>query len=185
MIFIILLGLVFIAIVGVTVIAITLTILGARKRSGIATFARLGLCLLPLGCCFLLSVLAFRPADYKSQEDLKEVYSAEFGTFPPTDVSDILARASGIGDSSDKWIKFRASPQTIDNLLLRFVPTDKKTFSQGLPNSSLPKWWTPELDRIELFFTAENWSTHSIESTAVIGLDRAKSIVYFHHRTTD
>ena len=127
----------------------------------------------------------FGPVDYHSQQDLIDAYRTEFGEVPPSDVSGIEARQIVVGDSGAAWLRFRASSGTIDDLLSRFSASDRGVFSQAAYGANVPSWWTPDTDKIDLFYTADGWSNHWSHSTAYVGVDRAKGILYFHHSGID
>ena len=184
-IFVILAGLVFFGIAVATFVAVIVVLLGIKKRSGRATFIRLGLCLLPLVGYLAAVSWLFGPVDYHSQQDLIAAYRTEFGELPPNDVSGIEARQIVVADSGAAWLRFRASSGTIDNLLSRFSASDRGTFSQAAHGANVPSWWTPDSDKIALFYTADGWSKNWSHSTAYVGVDRAKGILYFHHSGID
>jgi hypothetical protein len=183
--FVILAGLVFLGIAVATLVAIIGVLCGIKKRPGRATLLRLGLCPLPLVACFAAVSWVFGPADYDSPQDLIAAYQTEFGELPPGDVSDLEARQIAVGDSGAAWLRFRASSATIDRLLSRFAVSDQATFSQGADGANAPSWWTPDSDKIELFYTADGWSKDWSHSTAYVGVDRDKGILYFHHSGVD
>ena len=184
-IFVILAALVFLGIAVATLVAVIVVLFGINKRSGRATLLRLGLCLLPLGGYFAAVSWLFGPVDYHSPQDLTAAYRTEFGELPPSDVSGIKARQIVVGDSGAAWLRFRASSGTIDSLLSRFSASDRGTFSQAAYGANVPSWWTPDSDKIDLFYTADGWSEHWSHSTAYVGVDRAKGILYFHHSGMD
>ena len=184
-IFVILAGLLFLGIAIATLVAIIIVLCGIKKRSGRATLFRLGLCLLPLAAYVACVAWLFGPADYHSPQDLSAAYRTEFGVLPPSDVAGIEARQIVVGDSGAAWLRFHASSQTIDSILSRFKESDSRTFSQAARGANVPSWWTPDADKIVLFFTADGWSKDWSDSTAYVGVDRAKSILYFHHSGID
>lgn len=179
--FVILAGLVFLGTAVATLVAVIVVLCGIKKRSGRATLLRLGLCLVPLAACFAAVSWLFGPADYDSPQDLIDAYQTEFGELPPGDVTGLEARQIAVGDCGAAWLQFRASSGTIDRLLSRFSASDRATFSQAADGANVPSWWTPDADGIELFYTAEGWSKDWSNSTAYVGVDRAKGILYFHH----
>lgn len=177
--------LVFLGMAVATLIAIIAVLWGIRKRSVRATLIRLGLCILPLAAYILFCTWIFGPADYHSPQDLAAAYRTEFGDPPPSDVTDMRARQVVVGDSGAALLRFRASSQTIDGLLARFVASDRGTFAKAGSGGNVPSWWTPDVDKVESFYTADHWSKFFSYSTAHIGIDREKSIVYFYHSGSD
>jgi len=168
-----------------TLVAMIVVLCGIAKRSGTATLLRLGLCLLPLAAYFACVFWFFGPVDYHSPQDLAAAYQTEFGVPPPSDVAGIEARQIVVGDSGAAWLRFSASSQTINSILSRFKESDGVTFSRAAYGSNVPNWWMPDSDKIVLFFIADGWSKHWGYSTAYVGVDRAKSILYFHHSGAD
>lgn len=179
----ILAGFLFLGIAIATVVVVIVLLLGANKRSSGATLLRLFLCSLPMGACMLLISWFFGPVDYESPADLAGAYQAEFHELPPADVTNIEARQIVVGDSGAAWLRFRASSETIERLLLRFSESDKRTFMEAAGQA--PAWWTPKADKVEFFFSADHWSKDWSRSTAYAAVDRTKGVMYFHHEASD
>ncbi|WP_193210768.1 hypothetical protein [Luteolibacter marinus] len=175
----------FLGIAFATLVACLWVLWGVRKRKLRATLLRIGLCLVPLVLFTGFCIWLFGPADFHSPGDLAAAYRTEFGSDPPPDVTDLNARQIVVGDSGGAWLRFRASGTTIDSLLGKFSATDRSHFAEAGTGANVPDWWTPEQDGIEFFYIAENWSDSWSDSVAVLGIDRSKSMVYFHHSGID
>lgn len=176
-------GFLFLGIAIATFVVVIIVLLGANKRSSGATLLQLLMCSLPMGACILLISWFFGPVDYESPADLAGAYQTEFHELPPADVADIKARQVVVGDSGAAWLRFRASSQTIEKLLLRFSRSDKRTFMRA--TGQAPAWWNPDADNAELFYLSEHWSGHWSRSTAYAAVDQKKRVMYFHHEASD
>ena len=168
-----------------TVVALIVVAWGSWKRSWWATFFWVVLSLLPLTVIGGLYLTLFGPADYSRPQDLAAAYKTEFGTDPTADVTDIQARQVVVGDAGAAWLRFHASPSTIDTLLARFVKSDPAAFAEAGTGGNVPAWWKPDEDGVNEYYTADHWSRSFSRSEAFMGVDRAKGWVYFHHSGSD
>jgi len=168
-----------------TVVVLIVVACGAGRRSLSRTLFWTGVTLLPLAALVTSFHFIFGPADYTSQKGLAAAYRTEFGADPTGDVTGIQARQVVVGDSGAAWLFFQASPSTIDTLLERFVKSDRKVFAEAGVGGNVPIWWKPDEDGVNEYYTADLWSKNFSRSVAFIGLNRAKSRVYFHHIGSD
>jgi hypothetical protein len=137
----------------------------------------LGLALLP----FVGWLWLFGPSDPTDPDSLRKAYEFEFGQPPPPDVNSIQSRQVVVGDAGVGWLRFHASPETLDALLEKFSPSDKPKFHEVSGGANVPSWWHPEQDQMIAFYRASDWSPHFQNSEAVIAHDLAKHTVYFCH----
>jgi hypothetical protein len=170
---------------GATFVALTAIPLKVQRRPWKVSLLMTGIALLPFAALLALVMWIFGPADYSDPSDLAQAYRTEFGIDPSADVRDVHARQSVVGDSGAAWLNFRASKNTIDSLLVRFVSTNRATFDRSGKGGSVPGWWKPNINGVELYYVSENWSKSFSHSVAYIGVDREKQIVYFCHIGSD
>jgi len=80
-------------------------------------------------------------------------------------------------------MRFDATPEIITQLLStkRFQPSDAVTFRIYSEGGNAPAWWNPEKDSMTEFYINEKWTDTPNYSLAVLGFDKAKRVVYFHH----
>ena len=167
-----------------TLVALAVVLFRARKQGLRPTLIRLTICCVPLAASVLLYAWLYGPSDLSGPSELREAYRSEFGSSPPSDVSDHHVRVASVGDWWGAWQKFRASSTTIDALLIRFEPTDRQAFISATDGPNAPKWWTPDGDAIVGYFVASEWHKGSLTSKAYIGVDHARSVIYFFHDET-
>lgn len=183
-IFTILQGLLLIGAVVFALMAIPCILWFGRKRSWTFRGMLVGLSLMPLAGA-LWSVdgsTSYRPMD---PQGLAKCYQDEFGTPPPVSVHGLRAEQIVIGDAAGAWLRFGSSPGRIDELLVRFTPSDRKTFDRYGGGANTPDWWQPDAEGMTTFYVCDGWRKDFSDSHAVIAHDAAKHIVYFCHSASD
>lgn len=138
--------------------------------------------LLILSAALAMLGCSYEPSDEK---DRAECYKTEFGTLPPSGVTNIQAKQIVIRDAAGAWLRFEATPEIVDSLLKRFGPSDRGVFNENSGGDNTPEWWKPDGDHVTVFYEAEGWSKDFSNSTAVIAHDAEKRVVYFSHSAFD
>ena len=176
-------GITFILILAVSLMAFAFAsvFLFFHKKSWLFRCSLLALCCIPIAA-FLWY---WGPSDLTEPNDLRTAYREEFGKDPSEDVTSLQCRQIVVGDSGAAWLRFHASPATIDGLLSKFVPCDRAAFFQAGAGANTPAWWQPEKDKIVSYYRAEHLSRNFQRSEAVIGHGSGKQTVYFSHRGSD
>jgi hypothetical protein len=124
----------------------------------------------------------YEPKDAKGRA---ECYRMEFGSLPPTGVTNIQGKQVVVGDAAGAWLRFETTPATVDSLLKSFASTNRQTFDHYSGGANTPTWWTPDRDRITVFYRVSGWRKDFSSSYAVIAHDAEKRVVYFCHAAWD
>lgn len=167
-----------------TILILGIILVTFRRRSGKRNAVYLTFSLIPallVTAAFGGFVWLYQPVDISEPKDLAGAYKYEFGTLPPSDVSNLQARQVVVGDSGAVWLRFNASAATIEHLTKKFSPSNAEKFGES-QNANSPNWWKPEIDQIDSYYSAENWSPYFESSTASLAINRTKGAVYFCHR---
>ena len=114
---------------------------------------------------------------------LAKCYSAEFGAEPPAGVTNLKAKQVVVGDAGGAWLRFEANSNIITQIVSNhfLVPSDRMTFISRSGGANTPSWWKPEEDSLTVFWINNQWTKGSNYSQAVLGTDKARRVVYFHH----
>lgn len=153
----------------------------ARKRTWKFRLAwSVGACLPLLGTMWLWTWLSvYDPTD---PEELAKGYEFELHQPFTSDVQDLAIRRVVIGDGVGSWVKFTASPITVDSIIVHFAPSDKIKFHESQRGANVPGWWQPEPDRMANFYYVEHWEEGcSTFSFAYLACNTSRQVVYFHH----
>ncbi|WP_035612135.1 hypothetical protein [Haloferula sp. BvORR071] len=156
-----------------------------RKKSWMARGLMLLACYIPAALGIVAISSLFGSTDLSDPADLRDAYHTEFAEDPPPDVSTIQCRHSSAADTMSAWLRFQASPQTVDKLLRRFTPSDRLDFDDSSVGDNVPPWWQPDKESMVYFYRAEKWRSDFGGSVAVLAHDAAKGLVYFHHTGVD
>jgi hypothetical protein len=180
-IFALLTGFAILGMVLVTLVAFVCILWFGRKRSWRLRGSLLGIVCLPfMGFMLLLSWLS-GPVDITDPRALKSAFEGQFGSAPTVDVNSIQCRVVVVGDAGAEWLRFNASPQTVDALRKRFSVSTKSHFMEVSDGGNTPPWWQPESQGMVTFYSASDWHSHFQHSEAVMAHNAAKDIVYFCH----
>lgn len=142
---------------------------------------RAGLLLLTPVPFYLLMSRCLGPYEPTDPKALASAFETEFLVPPPTDVTNIQVSQSMVADWVGAWMRFEASPGTVDILLKRFTPCERLEFDDADRGPHVPSWWRPDTDGVVSFYKASPWSDQFFRSTAVMAHDAAKHVVYFYH----
>lgn len=179
-------GLVVIAAVLASVVALICVLFFGRKRSRTFRILLGGVCCLPGLIALGLFDRVFGPLDIKDPAGLRGAYQFEFGEEPTEDVTMIQCRQVVVGDAGAAWLSFHAAPETVERLLRKkFVASDAAIFRTAGEGGNCPSWWQPDADGMQQFYKAEGWSKYFRVSEGFLAHDREKQIVYFHHSGFD
>src|SRR3954451_14621504 len=89
---------------------------------------------------------------------LAECYRTEFGTGPPTGITNLRAKQVVVGDAGGAWLRFEANSNIVAQIVSnRFAPSDRVTFSSNSGGGNTPGWWKPEADSLTVFFINNQW----------------------------
>ena len=114
---------------------------------------------------------------------LAKCYATEFGTVPPSGVTNLRAKQVVVGDAGGAWLRFEVDSNIVSQIISnRFVPSDRTSFSiYSSPSGNTPGWWKPEADSLTAFYINNQWRPGSNSSIAVLAHDAAHRVIYFHH----
>ena len=180
-IFVLLAGLAFLVVGAATLVALAVVAFGMRRRPLRSTALRICFCFLPMVCLVLLCWWVFGPVDYTNPQDLTEAYRSEFGSNPPSDVTDSHVHVVVVGDAWAAWHRFQAANTTIDSLVAKFEPTDQQSFRNATGGGNMPGWWSPDASGVDAYYVAHHWHGKDGYSEAYMGVNRTKGVIYFYH----
>ena len=113
---------------------------------------------------------------------LARCYATEFGTEPPSGVTNLRAKQVVVGDAGGAWLRFEADSNVVLQIISnRFILSDRSIFISDSGGGNTPAWWKPEADSLTVFYINNQWRSGSNYSVAVLGSDEVHHVVYFHH----
>jgi hypothetical protein len=148
-------------------------------KSIVATAGTMGIV---TGVFIGLAYLWFRPYDPASESDLRRAYQADFGNLPPVGITVLRARQVVVGDSGGQWLLLKATPEEIErHIAMGFTNATRAPddFGGGA-GGSIPKWWQPPTNRLEVLENGD-WSKTGgwSRSAAAISVDRGSNLIWF------
>lgn len=128
---------------------------------------------------FVSQVGSYEPDD---PAELARGYEFELHRPPTDDVQGLRIRRDGVGDGVGSWVKFTASPRTVESLIKDFAPCESRKFDDAMRGANVPGWWAPGEDGMLYFYYTEGWEEGcGTFSFAYLAHDAGKNMVYFHH----
>ena len=133
------------------IIALSFFIGGRRKGSRLQIWLSSGALALTSGLGICLLYLYFAPSNPII------AYRVAFGVLPASDVTELRSNEDGFGDWEKVYLKFKASPETIERLTAKnwsepVVKTLSREQVTGFGNQEVPSWWKPdEFDKVQSF----------------------------------
>jgi hypothetical protein len=115
---------------------------------------------------------------------LAQFYATEFGSSPPSGVTNLRAKQVVVGDAGGAWLRFEASSNIVSQITSnRFTKSDQMSFQiYGNPDGgNTPDWWNPQPNTLTAFYINMQWRPGSNYSIAVLGYAASNHVVYFHH----
>lgn len=130
---------------------------------------------------FVLSWVAFGSRAYKSTS--LSAFEDEFGVVAPNDVASVQLQASGTSDSTSRFLRFSASPKTIEAVVRgRFsavTPDECETQFHALRNP--PEWWRPVVVNGARCYAAERFDNAFATTNAWLLYDETSHVAHYYY----
>lgn len=122
--------------------------------------------------------------DYVSPPSPSSVYKLAFGLEPSSDVANIKATLNGFGDNTQIYLRFRASPQTIQRIAgigLKPASHQKAEWQGPWINSYSPLWWKPAVTESTDFYIATHRAGRYVFEKELLCYNRQTKIAFYQY----